>query len=343
MRTQFTPWVAGVLMSVAFASQTAQARDTLQIAGSSTVLPYASVVAEEFSHAYAEYKTPVVGSGGTGGGLRQFCQGVGEHTLDIANASRPIKASEIAACQQAGVKQIIEVSIGYDGIVFASRAGGKAFALTPEHLFKAAAETLWINNEWVPNPYTRWSHIDAALPDQVITLVVPASNHGTREVFEERVLAPGCDAALRDAPTHEAQVCNALRKDGRVVEVAGDYSETLMRLQVEPEAVGVFGLGFYEQNRDRLQLATINGVSASAATVASGEYPVSRPLYLYVKGEHLGRIPGLEDYVLFFLSDAMSGEASPLEDIGLIPLTESEREHMVERIQQRLLVSAKEG
>jgi len=343
MRTQFSPWALALVAGVSLAANAVEARDTIQIAGSSTVLPFASVVAEEFSHAYAQYKTPVVGSGGTGGGLRQFCQGVGTNTLDIANASRAIKDAEVAACQQAGVKEILEVQIGYDGIVFASRTDGKPFALTPEHIFTAAAAEIMVDGKQVKNPYTHWSQIDKKLPDQSIMLIVPASNHGTREVFEERVLAPGCAAALPlDAMSKETQdeVCKSLRNDGRVVEVAGDYSETLVRLQVQPEAVGVFGLGFYEQNRDRLQLATVDGVTASAATISSGEYPVSRPLFIYVKGEHLGAIKGLKEYVEYFLSEDVSGAGSPLEDIGLIPLPSDEREQVLQRFTQRQAVTA---
>src|SRR5699024_2063524 len=189
------------------------------------------------------------------------------------------------------------------------------FALTPEHIFTAAAAEVMIDGKQVKNPYTHWSQIDKKLPDQSIMLIVPASNHGTREVFEERVLAPGCDAAMPlSTMSEEAQssVCRSLRNDGPVVEAAADYSETWVRLQVQPEALGVSGLGFYEQNRDRLQLATVDGVTASAATISSAEYPVSRPLFIYVKGEHLGAIKGLKEYVEYFLSEDVSGAGSPL-------------------------------
>lgn len=338
MRTRLNPLALAFIAGVSFAATAAEARDTIQVAGSSTVLPFASVVAEEFGHAYAQYKTPVVGSGGTGGGLRQFCQGVGANTLDIANASRAIKDSEVAACHAAGVKEILEVQIGYDGIVFASRTDGAPFALQPEHIYTAAAAEVMVEGKKVKNPYTHWSQIDKNLPDQSIMLIVPASNHGTREVFEERVLTPGCEAVMplkTMSAEDQSQVCKSLRNDGRVVEVAGDYSETLVRLQVQPEAVGVFGLGFYEQNRDRLRLATVNGVTASAETIASGEYPVSRPLFIYVKGEHLSAIKGLKEYVEYFLSEDISGEGSPLEEIGLIPLSADEREQVAKRFAKR--------
>ncbi|HLW04390.1 MAG TPA: substrate-binding domain-containing protein [Azoarcus sp.] len=321
----------------------AAARDNVQIAGSSTVLPFASIVAEEFGNAFAQYPAPVVGSGGSGGGLRQFCQGVGANTIDIANASRAIRDGEIANCKEAGVEKIIEVQFGYDGIVFASSAEKGKFALKPEHVFQAAAEKLPQDGKMVDNPYTRWSQIDSSLPDQEINLVIPASNHGTREVFEEKVLSVGCESIEaiaemeKDAKT---QACNTLRGDGRIVEIAGDYTETLTRLDAQPDSVGVFGLSFYEQNRDRLQVATMDGVTPNLETIGSGEYPVSRPLFFYIKGEHIGLIPGLQEYAEFFLSEQISGFGSPLEEAGLIPLSDEEREAVVATIKNGKTVLA---
>ena len=305
----------------------AQTRDTIQIAGSSTVLPFSSIVAEEFSAAFPEFKTPVVGSGGTGGGFRQFCEGVGENTIDIANASRPIRDGEREACTAAGVTDIREVQFGYDGIVFASSSSRADFALTPVHVYKAIAAQVPVDGQLVANPYTRWSEIDAALPDQPIMLAIPGSNHGTREVFQERVVAPGCEEAGLPAGAPE-DACTAFRQDV-VIEIAGDYTETLARLASNPDTVGVFGLSFYEQNRDTLKVATVNGVTPSLETVANGEYPVSRPLFFYVKGQHIGVIPGIEEFVGFFLSEQMAGLGGTLEAAGLIPqpddVTEAQR------------------
>ncbi len=309
-------------------SATAAARDTVQVAGSSTVLPFASIVAEEFGSTLSQFKTPVVGSGGSGGGLRQFCQGVGLNTIDIANSSRAIRPAEVESCNKAGVKKIQEVKFGYDGIVFASRAQGPEFKLKPEHIFKAFAAQLPVNGKMVANPNTNWSQIDKSLPNQAILLVVPASNHGTREVFEEKVIHIGCEtiAHFKALPKDDkTKACNAMRTDGRVVEIAGDYTETLARLQAQRNAVGVFGLSFYDQNRDRLRVATMNGVVPSLETIASGQYPVSRPLFFYVKGEHIGVVPGITQYVEFFLNKRISGPRSPLEEAGLIPLPEKER------------------
>jgi len=314
-----TPYLSAIALFAALgASQAvAQSRDTIQIAGSSTVLPFASIVAEEFGNLFPEFPTPVVGSGGSGGGLRQFCEGVGDNTIDIANSSRKIKAAEIESCNAAGVQDIREIMFGHDGIVFATRADAGAFALTPEHVFRAiAGQTPGADGKPVANTVANWKDIDAALPDQEIVVAIPASNHGTREVFEEKVLVPGCKAAFGGEV--EGDICLQLRQDN-VIEIAGDYTETLARLRSNPATMGVFGLSFYDQNRDTLQVATMNGVTPSLETIAAGQYPVSRPLYFYVKGEHIGLVPGLPEYVEFFLSEAVSGAGGPLEVAGLIP------------------------
>jgi len=336
----FAAAVAVVAATASTAS--AQSRDTIQIAGSSTVLPFASIVAEEFGNAFPQFKTPVVGSGGSSGGLRQFCQGVGTNTIDIANASRPIKGSEVEACNKAGVNQIIQVKVGYDGIVFASRADKGKFELQPWHVYYALAAEVPYEGKMAKNTYTNWNQIDKSLPDQEIYLVIPASNHGTREVFEEKVVMPGCEkfeVIEKMSADEKKKACLSFRQDGRVVEISGDYTETLARLDAQQNAVGVFGLSFYEQNRDRLQVATVEGVTPSLDTVASGQYPVSRPLFFYVKGEHIGVVPGIPEYTQFFLSDAVSGMGSPLEEAGLIPLSDDERQAQLQNFEDRKSVS----
>jgi len=315
------------------------ARDTIQIAGSSTVLPFTSVVAEQFGRTFPQFRTPVVGSGGTGGGMRQFCQGVGVGTIDIVNASRPIRPAEVEACRANGVTNIIQVRIGFDGIVFASQRAGPAFALEPRHIFLAGAREVPQGGRMVPNPFTRWSQIDPALPDQEIALIIPSTAHGTREVYEERVTTPGCEAlpevrAMTDARARAA-FCQATRADGRVIDIAGDYTETLARLNAQRHAVGVFGLTFFETNRDRLRVATINGVTPSTETIETGQYPVSRPLYFYIKGAHIGVIPGLQQFAEFFMSPAVSGPGSPLDRAGLIPLSTRERTQVLNTIRTR--------
>lgn len=321
MKTALLASAAAVALVAGSTAAFAQTRDTIQIAGSSTVLPFASIVAEEFGAVFPEFNTPVVGSGGTGGGLSQFCAGVGDNTIDIANASRQIRDGEREACASNGVTDIREIQFGYDGIVFASAASGPDFALTPVQVYKAVAAKVPVDGELVDNPYTNWSEIDPSLPDQPIMLAIPGSNHGTREVFQERVVDAGCEeAGLPEGLSEEEAeaACTTFRQDV-VTEISGDYTETLARLNSDPNTVGVFGLSFYEQNTDTLKVATVDGVTPTKATVAAGEYPVSRPLFFYVKGQHIGVIPGLEDYVAFFLSEAISGEGGTLEAAGLIP------------------------
>jgi len=312
-------------LALMLAATPAFARDNLQVAGSSTVLPYATIVAEAFGENF-DFPTPVVEGGGTGAGLARFCEGVGEDQIDIANASRPMRASEYEACQAAGVTDIEEVRIGYDGIVFASQKTGPAFAFTPEQWYNALAAQVVQDGQLVANPNTNWSQIDPSLPDQEILAFIPGTKHGTREVFEERVIAAGCEASgaleaftasgMDEDAAEEA--CLTLRTDGLSNDIDGDYNETLARLEANPTAVGVFGLAFYENNTDKLQVATMSGVAPSTETVASGEYPVSRPLFFYVKKAHIGVIPGLQEFVEFFVSDDLAGPDGPLAEYGLV-------------------------
>ncbi len=333
-----TKLVLASAVALSFNAAAQASRDTIQVAGSSTVLPFSSVAAEEFGNNFAQFKTPVVGSGGSSGGLRQFCQGVGTGTIDIANSSRAIRPAEVEACKANGVNQIIEVKIGYDGIVFASRIDAGDFKLKPEHVFLAQAAQVPQNGKLVANPYTNWSQIDKSLPNQAILLAIPGSNHGTREVYEEKVIIDGCKTFAEVkalAKDEQNNFCLAMRTDGRVVEIAGDYTETLARLQAQKDAVGVFGLSFYEANRDRIKVATVNDVVPTIDNIIAGTYPVSRPLFFYVKGEHIGVIPGLQQFAEYFVSEAASGFGSPLEAAGLIPLADDERAEILKNIRAK--------
>ncbi|TXL72329.1 phosphonate ABC transporter substrate-binding protein [Vineibacter terrae] len=308
----------------------AQARDQIQIAGSSTVLPFANIAAEQFGKAFAgKFKTPIVESGGSSAGLKNFCGGVGEKTIDIANSSRKIKPSEIEECKKNGVAEIQEIKIGYDGIVFASSVKTGHFALEPKHVYLAVAAQVPVKGALAANPYKNWKEIDPKLPDQPIQIFIPGEKHGTREVFEEKVLEAGCHdfpeiKAIADAKAR-ANACKAVRKDGLSVDIDGDYTETLARIQRTPTAVGVFGLSFYEQNKDKIQVATVSGIVPTVESIADGKYPVSRPLYFYVKKAHLSVIPGLKEYVEFFLSDKVVGDEGMATDKGLIPMPATER------------------
>ncbi|ANT59073.1 phosphonate ABC transporter substrate-binding protein [Salipiger sp. CCB-MM3] len=314
------------LALAAASASAAAARDNVQVAGSSTVLPYASIVAEAFGENF-DFPTPVVESGGSSAGLKRFCEGVGENTIDIANASRAIREKEIKACADAGVTDIIQVRIGYDGIVFASQKDGPEFtAFEPDDWYNALAPKVVVDGELVDNPYTKWSEFNADLPDVEIAAFIPGTKHGTREVFEEKVLAAGCETtgaleamvASGMSEDDAEDACIAVRTDGKSVDIDGDYTETLARIDSNANGVGVFGLAFYENNTDKLKVATMSGIEPSTETIASGEYPVSRPLFFYIKKAHIGVIPGLKEFAEFFVADEIAGPDGPLANYGLV-------------------------
>lgn len=315
------------IAAVAATGAHAQSRDNVQVAGSSTVLPYASIVAELFGE-NTDFPTPVVESGGSSAGLARFCEGVGENTIDIANASRAIRSGEVETCAENGVTDIIEVRIGYDGIVFASQIDGPAFdAFVQSDWYLALAENIVVDGEMVSNPNETWADVNPDLPDVEIAAFIPGTKHGTREVFEENVLLQGCEdtgamQAMMDMGMDEDSVedaCMSVRTDGKSVDIDGDYTETLARIDANPDGLGVFGLSFYENNTDVLKVATMGGVAPSTETIASGEYPVSRPLFFYIKAAHIGVIPGLKEYASFFVSDEVAGPGGPLANYGLVP------------------------
>ena len=317
---------ATVFAVAALSTTAASARDQVQIAGSSTVLPYATIVAEAFGENF-DFPTPVVEGGGSGAGRKKMCEGVGENTIDIANSSSRIKQSDIDLCNSNGVSEIIEVRFGYDGIVFASDINGPEFAFTPADWYNAIAAKVVVDGALVDNASKTWADVNANLPAQEILALIPGTKHGTREVFDVKVLEEGCEAsgALEaflsenggDKDAAEKS-CLALRTDGASIDIDGDYTETLARLDADKNAIGVFGLSFYENNTDKLRVATMNDITPSTDTVASGEYPVSRPLFFYIKKAHLGVIPGLQEYVEFFLSDEIAGPDGPLAEYGLV-------------------------
>jgi len=311
--------------AIVLTATTSFARETVQIAGSSTVLPYAAIVAELFGENF-DFPTPVVESGGSSAGLKRFCEGVGANTIDIANASRAIRSSEVEVCAQNGVTDIIEVRIGYDGIVFASDINGNAFEFTPEDWYKALANEIFVDGELVANTFETWDQVNPDFPAQPIQAFIPGTKHGTREVFEEKVILAGCEEggyfqAMLDAGVDEDTAegkCMAIRTDGRSVDIDGDYTETLARIEADTNGIGVFGLSFYENNTDKLQVATMGGVVPTTESIAAGEYPVSRPLYFYIKAAHIGVIPGLKEYAEFFVSDDIAGPDGPLAEYGLV-------------------------
>jgi phosphate transport system substrate-binding protein len=322
---------ASVLAFAAASAMPALARDQIQVTGSSTVLPYATIVAEAFGENF-DFPTPVVEGGGSGAGRKKLCEGVGENTVDIANSSSRISQSDIDLCKTNGVEEIMEVRIGYDGIVFASDVNGADFALTPADVYNALAAKVVKDGALADNANAQWAEVNPALPAQNILAFVPGTKHGTREVFDVKVIEAGCKetgaldlylAAAEGADDKEKEAnakkeCHELRTDGRSVDIDGDYTETLARLDADKNAVGVFGLSFYENNTDKLKVATMSGIVPTTESISTGEYPVSRPLYFYVKKAHIGVIPGLKEYIEFFVSDDMAGPDGPLAAYGLV-------------------------
>ena len=316
---------ASAVAILALSATTAAARDQVQISGSSTVLPYATIVAEAFGENF-DFPTPVVEGGGSGAGRAKMCEGVGPNTIDIANSSSRISQKDLDTCAANGVTEVMEVRIGYDGIVFASDVNGPSFAFTPSDIYNALGEQVLVDGALVANPHTQWSQFNGDLPAQDILVLSPGTKHGTREVFEDKVLLVGCEetgamAAFMAGGMDEdgaEEACLKLRTDGRNVDIDGDYTETLQRLENDKNAIGVFGLSFYQNNTDKLQVATMSGVVPSTESIASGEYPISRPLFFYVKKAHLDVIPGLQEYIEFFVSDDMAGPNGPLAQYGLV-------------------------
>jgi phosphate transport system substrate-binding protein len=318
-------------LALVAAASAAEARDQIQITGSSTVLPYATIVAEAFGENF-DFPTPVVEGGGSGAGRKKLCEGVGENTVDIANSSSRISQSDIDLCKTNGVEEIMEVRIGYDGIVFASDVNGAEFAFTPADIYAALGAKVAKDGALVDNAVATWADVNADFPAQDILMFIPGTKHGTREVFDVKVLEAGCEAtgALdlfkataegaddKEKTAAAKKMCLELRTDGKSVDIDGDYTETLARLDADKNAIGVFGLSFYQNNTDKLKVATMSGVVPSTETIAKGEYPVSRPLFFYVKKAHLGVIPGLKEYVEFFVSDDMAGPDGPLAAYGLV-------------------------
>jgi phosphate transport system substrate-binding protein len=316
---------ASALAISALTVTAAAARDQVQITGSSTVLPYATIVAEAFGENF-DFPTPVVEGGGSGAGRQKMCLGVGANTVDIANSSSRISQKDLDTCAANGVAEVMEVRFGYDGIVFASAVDGPEFALTPADIYGAIGAQVVKDGAVVANTATKWNEVNPALPDQNILILAPGTKHGTREVFDIRVILKGCEdsgamKAFMDGGMDEdaaEDACTKLRTDGKSVDIDGDYTETLARLDADKSAVGVFGLSFYQNNTNKLRVATMNGIVPSTESIASGEYPVSRPLYFYVKSAHLDVIPGLKEYIEFFVSDDMAGPNGPLAQYGLV-------------------------
>jgi phosphate transport system substrate-binding protein len=312
----------------------ALARDYISIVGSSTVYPFATVVAEQFGKT-TNFKTPKIESTGTGGGMKLFCQGVGVKHPDISNASRRIKESEFETCQQNGVKDVLEVKIGYDGIAIANSKRAQAYDLTLKDVYLALAKEVPDpegSEKLIPNPYRTWKDVNPSLPEKKIEVLGPPPTSGTRDAFAELALEGGCQEygwikATKDADEDRYKsMCHTVREDGAYIEAGENDNLIVQKLEANRDALGIFGFSFLDQNTDRVQGAAINGIKPEFDSIADGSYPVSRPLYFYVKKAHIGTIPGLKEYLAEFTSEKAWGEDGYLGDKGLIPMPAAERE-----------------
>ncbi|GGX82710.1 phosphate ABC transporter substrate-binding protein [Litchfieldella qijiaojingensis] len=299
----------------------AQAREQIRIVGSSTVYPFASYVAEEFG-ATTDYPTPVIESTGSGGGLRLFCNGAGDDTPDITNASRRMKPSEFERCAENGVTDITEAFIGYDGIAFAQSNANEQMSVTREQIFLALAAQVPVDGELVDNPYTRWSEIDPSLPDREIAVYGPPTTSGTRDAFEELVM----EAVSEDMEAYGGEGYTNIRADGAYIDAGENDNLIVQRLSENTEAFGIFGYSFLEENEDTLVGSSIDGVEPTPEAIGSGEYPVSRSMYFYLKNQHGDDVPAMYEYANLFMSEQMVGDLGYLKGIGLIPAPEDLRE-----------------
>lgn len=315
-----------VLAAAAFLPNMASARDQLHIVGSSTVYPFATSVAEHF--AQMGFKAPVVESTGTGGGMKLFCSGVGEGFPDIANASRPIKDTEKANCQQNGVTDIVEVEIGYDGIVLAAAKAGTPRSLTVRDLYLALAKEVPVNGVLLANPYKLWSEVNPALPADKIEVLGPPPTSGTRDAFLELVMDKACHtfpeiAALADDATRKAK-CQTLREDGAYIDAGENDNLIVQKLSGNAATFGILGYSFLADNRDKLQGSLMDGVAPSEENIINGSYEIARKLYLYVKKQHRAVVPGLAEFVAEFVSEKASGAQGYLTDKGMVPMPATE-------------------
>ena len=331
MRKAIVVSVITLFLATSFgAAGVASARDYISIVGSSTVYPFATVVAEQFGKS-TSFKTPKIESTGSGGGLKLFCAGVGVEHPDITNASRRIKQSEYETCVANGVKEIIEVKMGYDGIVLANSKKAAPLKLTRKDIFLALAKDVPDPNggeKLILNPYKTWKDVNPALPDKSIEVLGPPPTSGTRDAFVELAMESGAKKfdwiKALDKKKFKA-VAHTIREDGAYVEAGENDNLIVQKLEANPNAVGIFGFSFLDQNTDKIQGSFVDGVQPTFDAIADGKYPVSRPLFFYVKKAHVGVIPGIQEYLNEFTSDKAWGADGYLAEKGMIPMPDAER------------------
>jgi len=319
-------------------AQAQAARDYISIVGSSTVYPFSTVVAEQFGRT-TNFKTPKIESTGSGGGFQLFCSGIGVQYPDITNSSRRVKQSEIDLCAKNGVAEIVEIKIGYDGIALANAKTAPQLSLTRAQIFLALAKNVPDpdgGSQLVPNPYQTWADIDPGLPESRIEVLGPPPTSGTRDAFVELVMQAGCESfpVIASLEGDSRQIaCHTLREDGAFIEVGENDNLIVQKLEANPNALGIFGYSFLDQNFDKVQGSAVDGIAPDFEVIAEGGYPVSRPLYFYVKKAHVGEIPGVEEFLREFTSEAAWGEFGYLSDKGLIPLPDGERREVLADVQ----------
>ena len=326
------------------------ARDNIEVVGSATVYPFSTVVAERYGRSTGK-ATPKIESTGSGGGMKLFCSGVGTNYPDITNSSRRIKMSEFKKCQKNGVKDVIEVQIGYDGIVIANSVDAKSINLSRKDIFLALAAKVPGDTEGslIDNPYTNWKQINPSLPDIDIEVLGPPPTSGTRDAFVELGMEGGCKkiawiAALKktDKNTYK-QVCHTVREDGRYIEAGENDNLIVQKLEANPAALGIFGFSFLDQNADKVQGASIESIEPTFESIADKSYPISRPLFFYVKKAHVGVVPGMMGYLKEFTSERAWGVEGYLAEKGMIPLPIKERNLMGQNTRNLVTMSGNEA
>lgn len=333
MSLRILPILATTVAMCASFTGSAQARDQIRVAGSSTVYPFTTTAAEQFGQG-GKFKTPIVESTGTGGGFKLFCEGVGIDTPDINDASRPITDSEKELCKKNGVTDIAEIVIGYDGIVIANKKGGAALDLSKKQIFQAIARELpGKDGKLAANPNKLWSDIDPKLPKSPILVYGPPPTSGTRDAFAELVMEKGCSAFPEFAKLYadekeRKKVCQGIREDGAYVESGEDDNVIIQKLVSNGDALGIFGYSYYDNSRAKIQAVKVEGVMPESATVESGKYSVSRSLFVYVKKQHIGQVPGIVEFVKELTSDASLGADGYNTAKGLLPLSKADQEKM---------------
>jgi phosphate transport system substrate-binding protein len=346
LRIKMRKFIALYGLFLLVSAQPALAREQIRVVGSATVYPFTTAAAEQFGQG-GKFKTPIVESTGTGGGFKLFCEGIGENTPDISNASRQITDSEKQLCIKNGVSNVWEIQLGYDGIVLASKKGTPLLDLSKKTIFMALARELPDKNgKLIKNPYKTWREIDPALPDNPIEVYGPPPTSGTRDAFVELVMEKGCTqiaefVTIYPDPNVRKKYCSLLREDGKFIEDGDDNNVVVQKLFANEKALGITTYSFVEENIGKVQPSKIEGIAPNFANIETGKYSISRGLYIYVKQEHIGKIAGLKEFILEITSENAIGDDGYVVERGLLPLTTTKRESMRNNIKNKLEIIGK--